>query len=97
MQKRASSKPIGLQPYKKPEHHTFEQKLPAARDAIAWMELNRKHRRAAVARMQGSTRNKWGDVTKRSLRKHAQAVRYAKGVADFGVCPTQPRPIDGRF
>lgn len=74
----------------------FERKQPAAREATAWAELNRKHRRAAVAKMQDATRNKHGDVTKRSLSKHTQAVRYAKGVADFGVCPTQPRPIDER-
>lgn len=73
----------------------LESILPAANDAKGWNNLSRRFRRSSVAKAQASQRDpKTGEITKHRLKTHAAKVSYWRGVKQYGVCPTRPRPCD---
>lgn len=69
--------------------------LPAGNAATQFSQVNRKARRAAIAKAQAGKVREDGTVVRR-LKTHAAEVRYWRGVQNFGVCTTRLRPIDVR-
>ncbi|QWY83399.1 hypothetical protein [Rhizobium phage RHph_X3_9] len=67
------------------DQQNFEQVMPTAGEAKGWHNLNRKHRRAAMAKARASRYDEDGNMVRRSLRKHTEAVQYARGVQQNGV------------
>ncbi|QXP44092.1 hypothetical protein [Stappia phage SI01] len=59
---------------------TRDAPMPAADDARSWNDLNRKHRRAALAKAHAGVPGE-----RRRLKTHTAEVAYWRGVGAHGV------------